>query len=122
MKVDVMFFFFQAEDGIRDIGVTGVQTCALPIYGSRRGGANTAPRGRACIAQGAPRRSGEVPRRAADALKELGELISLTFGETNQTEVDFGQCLGGVVTAGLAGLGNGDAGRAPIAWVWRSPD
>src|SRR3712207_4857696 len=27
----VFFFFFQAEDGIRDIGVTGVQTCALPI-------------------------------------------------------------------------------------------
>src|SRR3712207_7199299 len=29
----VIFFFFQAEDGIRDIGVTGVQTCALPISG-----------------------------------------------------------------------------------------
>src|SRR3712207_8864459 len=27
----VCVFFFQAEDGIRDIGVTGVQTCALPI-------------------------------------------------------------------------------------------
>src|SRR3712207_8666299 len=27
----VIFFFFQAEDGIRDMGVTGVQTCALPI-------------------------------------------------------------------------------------------
>src|SRR5438445_6517862 len=27
----LIFFFFQAEDGIRDIGVTGVQTCALPI-------------------------------------------------------------------------------------------
>src|SRR2546428_5281597 len=26
-----MFFFFQAEDGIRDLIVTGVQTCALPI-------------------------------------------------------------------------------------------
>src|SRR5687767_15646405 len=26
------FFFFQAEDGIRDKLVTGVQTCALPIY------------------------------------------------------------------------------------------
>src|SRR5688572_31540651 len=26
-----MFFFFQAEDGIRDLTVTGVQTCALPI-------------------------------------------------------------------------------------------
>src|SRR3989449_5239424 len=29
------FFFFQAEDGIRDVAVTGVQTCALPI--SNRG-------------------------------------------------------------------------------------
>src|SRR5699024_11403873 len=26
------YFFFQAEDGIRDRNVTGVQTCALPIY------------------------------------------------------------------------------------------
>src|SRR2546422_8138453 len=30
------FFFFQAEDGIRDVAVTGVQTCALPISISRR--------------------------------------------------------------------------------------
>src|SRR5258708_31521508 len=29
----VLFFFFQAEDGIRDDLVTGVQTCALPISG-----------------------------------------------------------------------------------------
>src|SRR3712207_7888622 len=29
------FVFFQAEDGIRDIGVTGVQTCALPISSRR---------------------------------------------------------------------------------------
>src|SRR5437879_12273798 len=29
------FFFFQAEDGIRDTSVTGVQTCALPISASR---------------------------------------------------------------------------------------
>src|SRR5687767_15567501 len=28
----ILFFFFQAEDGIRDKLVTGVQTCALPIY------------------------------------------------------------------------------------------
>src|SRR5690606_39331317 len=33
-----VFFFFQAEDGIRDFHVTGVQTCALPIYGRRPGG------------------------------------------------------------------------------------
>src|SRR6266436_225145 len=28
-------FFFQAEDGIRDVAVTGVQTCALPIWPAR---------------------------------------------------------------------------------------
>src|SRR6266498_4395121 len=32
MKVFCLFFFFQAEDGIRDADVTGVQTCALPIF------------------------------------------------------------------------------------------
>src|SRR2546430_8787818 len=35
----VCFFFFQAEDGIRDLTVTGVQTCALPIL-PRRGRAH----------------------------------------------------------------------------------
>src|SRR2546430_7040397 len=33
--VALMFFFFQAEDGIRDLTVTGVQTCALPISWER---------------------------------------------------------------------------------------
>src|SRR2546422_2382685 len=32
MSYMFFFFFFQAEDGIRDVAVTGVQTCALPIY------------------------------------------------------------------------------------------
>src|SRR2546429_1313718 len=31
MWLFTIFFFFQAEDGIRDVAVTGVQTCALPI-------------------------------------------------------------------------------------------
>src|SRR5437016_2662966 len=31
LVVFLLFFFFQAEDGIRDWSVTGVQTCALPI-------------------------------------------------------------------------------------------
>src|SRR2546429_432613 len=35
------FFFFQAEDGIRDVAVTGVQTCALPISSRETGGAST---------------------------------------------------------------------------------
>src|SRR2546421_8256546 len=32
LLVFFFFFFFQAEDGIRDLIVTGVQTCALPIF------------------------------------------------------------------------------------------
>src|SRR2546430_3965840 len=31
-SAEVRLFFFQAEDGIRDLTVTGVQTCALPIF------------------------------------------------------------------------------------------
>src|SRR5690349_22960994 len=37
MMVVLLFFFFQAEDGIRDLYVTGVQTCALPIFTERPG-------------------------------------------------------------------------------------
>src|SRR5947208_16250108 len=37
LHVLALFFFFQAEDGIRDDLVTGVQTCALPISWSPRG-------------------------------------------------------------------------------------
>src|SRR5215813_6241706 len=37
MVLFLFFFFFQAEDGIRDADVTGVQTCALPILGRRLG-------------------------------------------------------------------------------------
>src|SRR6266481_7399086 len=39
-----VFFFFQAEDGIRDGTVTGVQTCALPISGRGRGDVPGPPR------------------------------------------------------------------------------
>src|SRR5256885_9959298 len=39
-----MFFFFQAEDGIRDYKVTGVQTCALPIFAIAGAGLTLAPR------------------------------------------------------------------------------
>src|SRR6266511_1405969 len=42
----LFFFFFQAEDGIRDFHVTGVQTCALPILRRRP------PRGSASIVVG----------------------------------------------------------------------
>src|SRR5256886_11081219 len=54
----MFFFFFQAEDGIRDLTVTGVQTCALPISGRPRG---DPPDRRAA----APRRPEAAPRRQA---------------------------------------------------------
>src|SRR6266704_5329746 len=41
----IFVFFFQAEDGIRDRNVTGVQTCALPISRPRNAGARTRWRG-----------------------------------------------------------------------------
>src|SRR3989440_189406 len=41
VRVFSSFFFFQAEDGIRDLIVTGVQTCALPISCARCGRRNS---------------------------------------------------------------------------------
>src|SRR6266496_4670697 len=64
------FFFFQAEDGIRDLYVTGVQTCALPISCCRPPGR---PPGSSCTARwsrparttrSAPRGSASAPRSA----------------------------------------------------------
>src|SRR5256885_5795010 len=48
-----LYFFFQAEDGIRDYKVTGVQTCALPIS-KCRGAACCKCRGAACCAPTTP--------------------------------------------------------------------
>src|SRR2546422_5109391 len=65
------FFFFQAEDGIRDVAVTGVQTCALPICDAppdhaEGGGAGEAQGGRkgrgreSAGRQAAQRRKGDL--------------------------------------------------------------
>src|SRR5439155_18386602 len=58
-----VFFFFQAEDGIRDGHVTGVQTCALPIWRT----SSTSPRGRRRCSPRPPwrRRRASAARRAA---------------------------------------------------------
>src|SRR6266446_10745322 len=47
----MFFFFFQAEDGIRDYKVTGVQTCALPISEAMRSAAEGAPEGSVFLAE-----------------------------------------------------------------------
>src|SRR5205085_8983560 len=97
------FFFLQAEDGIRDLTVTGVQTCALPIYrGSRVGAVAFAaerPTGDAAPADESPERAegrrardlqgedaGRTGRRPAQLPKEIGrascrERVSIWVGE-----------------------------------------
>src|SRR5438552_10627504 len=65
-----LFFFFQAEDGIRDDLVTGVQTCALPIWcraASRAPRETAHPRrspARAAPRAGSARATTPPPRRA----------------------------------------------------------
>src|SRR5256886_8778321 len=63
------FFFFQAEDGIRDLTVTGVQTCALPISLAprrldRRSGGPARMAGRRAPPRGPSRRPTRRPRPA----------------------------------------------------------
>src|SRR5690554_6981713 len=65
----LLLFFFQAEDGIRDADVTGVQTCALPISGSFGAGvcrsrARTRCGPNKCLGA-RDRERAEVPRGAA---------------------------------------------------------
>src|SRR2546422_11095232 len=67
------FFFFQAEDGIRDVAVTGVQTCALPIWRRR----NPAARGGRRCHRGTRSRDGarRPPRPAAPRARALNRAV-----------------------------------------------
>src|SRR3712207_8741536 len=64
-------FFFQAEDGIRDIGVTGVQTCALPICRPSPARARASPDPRGARDALAGRAVEQVRRRLAEDVAEL---------------------------------------------------
>src|SRR3989454_352663 len=86
------YFFFQAEDGIRDYKVTGVQTCALPIY----------------------------PRQEIDQLPDLGgdrdlardlEQLASLLGRQDPLAADVGPGLGRHVLHELLQLGGGHRGR-----------
>src|SRR2546430_13549740 len=78
-----VFFFFQAEDGIRYLTVTGVQTCALPIFGrERRAGGEIAHLRElangvqvAAVAGDAQRRS-DLPRRSVGERDASGDAQS----------------------------------------------
>src|SRR2546430_11177373 len=72
-----LFFFFQAEDGIRDLTVTGVQTCALPILliGKRR-----QEPCRAAFLTGPLVNGGQGPVRQHDPAADVFAVIALRVG------------------------------------------
>src|SRR5260370_21761953 len=82
------FFFFQAEDGIRDSSVTGVQTCALPISLLQTlvarvevvAARERSRRGAEELVVQAVDGAGRVAEHAVDAFAELAELIDLIHG------------------------------------------
>src|SRR5207245_6482701 len=70
------FFFFQAEDGIRDATVTGVQTCALPISnGASTVEARIAGFREALFSYGVPLEADSVQRLASITEAELKRLL-----------------------------------------------
>src|SRR3712207_7612089 len=91
------FFFFQAEDGIRDIGVTGVQTCALPISPTWTSASSTALSEIAPILEKIPTigsTSGGSLRRAAQSSRTTVVLLwphvpqTTSPGRTKETSGD----------------------------------
>src|SRR2546430_5957315 len=85
-RAEAFVFFFQAEDGIRDLTVTGVQTCALPIFlmlTARTDGSSGVwglvgprvepPHGRVLARAGSRRGGRRLPRQAVRAVRaEIG--------------------------------------------------
>src|SRR2546422_9375405 len=78
-----IFFFFQAEDGIRDVAVTGVQTCALPISRRTRAGGPHARLARHLLLRGQGSRGHRraPPRRAWRAGGPEGDRKSVVKGK-----------------------------------------
>src|SRR5688572_33489956 len=77
-------FFFQAEDGIRDLTVTGVQTCALPIFPGRSSGSSS---GRIAMTSG--RLSGFiVPPMIPDPEQNSKILGGRRDGHVEDAEID----------------------------------
>src|SRR5258708_2434143 len=74
-----LFFFFQAEDGIRDDLVTGVQTCALPIFQVSSGNSSigTAGAPMPALLNKRSRRPNSFLVRANSALIDSGSLTSV---------------------------------------------
>src|SRR2546430_11510635 len=72
----LVFFFFQAEDGIRDLTVTGVQTCALPIC------AFSAVKLASLYAEKAPEKASELLEKIREKIDLVDNIVELNSGAT----------------------------------------
>src|SRR5215204_35761 len=108
----VFVFFFQAEDGIRDHCVTGVQTCALPIYAATEGAFDiTSKPLRRCWES--PAREGRLPSDAEiDAARarvsmphvQLDTKVTAVSFAKDGVELDFGAIGKGYALDRMGGL------------------
>src|SRR2546430_17387650 len=87
------FFFFQAEDGIRDLTVTGVQTCALPIFAGQRDAVDVAG-GDAVV-------TGVAPNGGVAARADRNGVIA--GGAADEVEIGRASCRGRVEISVVAG-------------------
>src|SRR5215203_2197967 len=107
----LVFFFFQAEDGIRDIGVTGVQTCALPILPAAgfRGINVTIPHKRAALA---------LADAASPVAAAVGAANTLTFERSGAIHADNTDAPGGSWPSSAAAS---STHRKPLRWWSTAP-
>src|SRR2546430_13750006 len=84
-----IFFFFQAEDGIRDLTVTGVQTCALPIYGAKSAFGDTS------VSAGGPNPDDVAvfaAQRSSDGALTVMIVAKVLSGATPATQIGRASC------------------------------
>src|SRR5699024_11637240 len=95
-----VYFYFQAEDGIRDRNVTGVQTCALPICAEKKPteAGDTAPGGYGEPRADSATRGESEPR--ADSAKRGDDSTALFSGLTPGGERNFLDTLRGETIGG----------------------
>src|SRR5207249_8789303 len=98
-------FFFQAEDGIRDRNVTGVQTCALPIYEDDAGRVFLALLEQVAHARGADAHEHLDKVRARDGEKRHVRLAGDRLGQQRLAGSEIGRasCRGRVEVSGVDG-------------------
>src|SRR2546430_3478336 len=86
LAVLCFFFFFQAEDGIRDLTVTGVQTCALPISDSVADKDDPFESFRRCFAEGVPCQTVRHSLRRRDQQAKRGVCVGEEYTSTERSE------------------------------------